>query len=180
MKLAIILVVYIALCAIALVTLWGPLRRAIDPERDHRWRSIAIAVVFIVLLAIPVLGALAPGDPVGFELQAAGNVILGYIMFFSGVLLIVRVIGFFAIGIPRRRRDGKRWTPARKTSAATLLAVLVAGRGPRAATVEVDGVRGADVPVSGDLFYPLYTAVGAEKGSEFYVGKMKRIRIEPR
>ena len=48
------------------------------------------------------------------------------------------------------------------------------------AHIEVDGVRGADVPVSGDLFYPLYTAVGAEKGSEFYVGKMKRIRIEPR
>ena len=50
----------------------------------------------------------------------------------------------------------------------------------RTAHIEVDGVRGADVPVSGDLFYPLYTAVGAEKGSEFYVGKMKRIRIEPR
>ena len=50
----------------------------------------------------------------------------------------------------------------------------------RTARVEVDGERGADVPVSGDLFYPLYTAVGAEKGSGFFQGRMKRIRIEPR
>ena len=50
----------------------------------------------------------------------------------------------------------------------------------RTARVEVDGTRGADVPVSGDLFYPLYTAVGAEKGSGFFHGRIKRIRIEPR
>ena len=50
----------------------------------------------------------------------------------------------------------------------------------RTAHIEVDGVRGAEVPVSGDLFYPLYTAVGAAKGFEFYAGKMKRIKIEPR
>ena len=50
----------------------------------------------------------------------------------------------------------------------------------RMARVEVDGERGADVPVSGDLFYPLYTAIGAEKGSGFFQGRIKRIRIEPR
>ena len=50
----------------------------------------------------------------------------------------------------------------------------------RMARVEVDGTRGEDVPVSGDLFYPLYTAVGAEKGSGFFQGRIKRIRIEPR
>ena len=50
----------------------------------------------------------------------------------------------------------------------------------KTARVEVDGTRGAEVPVSGDLFYPLYTAVGAEKGSGFFQGRIKRIRIEPR
>ena len=49
----------------------------------------------------------------------------------------------------------------------------------RKAWVEVDGVRGSETPVSGDLFYPLYTAVGAEKGSGFFSGRMRRLKIEP-
>ena len=49
----------------------------------------------------------------------------------------------------------------------------------RKAWVEVDGVRGAEVPVSGDLFYPLYTSVGAEKGSGFFSGRIRRLKIKP-
>ena len=49
----------------------------------------------------------------------------------------------------------------------------------RKAWVEVDGVRGPEVPVSGDLFYPLYTSLGAEKGSGFFSGRMRRLKVEP-
>ena len=49
----------------------------------------------------------------------------------------------------------------------------------RKAWVEVDGVRGAEVPVSGDLFYPLYTSVGAEKGSGFFSGRIRKLKIKP-
>ena len=124
MKLAVILIVYIALCAIALATLWSPLRRAVDPDRSHRPRvSIAIVVLF-VLMSVPVLGALLPGEPIGFELQAFGNAIIGYIMYFCGVLVIVRFVAFLVIGLPRRRKTGERWTPSRRMSTSMLLVVF--------------------------------------------------------
>jgi hypothetical protein len=46
------------------------------------------------------------------------------------------------------------------------------------AYLEVDGVRGEPVPVSGDLFYPLYTAVGGgAKGGEFFAGRIRNLKI---
>ena len=48
----------------------------------------------------------------------------------------------------------------------------------RTAHVEVDGVRGEAMPVSGDLFYPLYTAVGGgAKGGEFFAGRIRNLKI---
>jgi hypothetical protein len=49
------------------------------------------------------------------------------------------------------------------------------------AYLEVDGVRGEPVPVSGDLFYPLYTAVGGgAKGGDFFAGRIKNLKVEAR
>ena len=49
----------------------------------------------------------------------------------------------------------------------------------KTAFVEVDGVRGEPVPVTGDLFYPLYTAVGGGgTGKNFFAGKIKSLKIE--
>ena len=49
------------------------------------------------------------------------------------------------------------------------------------AWVEVDGVKGETVPVSGDLFYPLYTAVGAGNAPmEFFAGRIKGLSIDLR
>ena len=51
----------------------------------------------------------------------------------------------------------------------------------KTAYLEVDGVRGEPVPVSGDLFYPLYTAVGGGgKGDQFFAGRIKGLKIEVR
>ena len=51
----------------------------------------------------------------------------------------------------------------------------------KTAYVEVDGKRGEPVPVSGDLFYPLYTAVGGGgKGDQFFAGRIKGLKIEVR
>ena len=51
----------------------------------------------------------------------------------------------------------------------------------KTAYVEVDGVKGDTVPVSGDLFYPLYTAVGGGgAGDTFFAGRIKNLKIEAR
>jgi hypothetical protein len=51
----------------------------------------------------------------------------------------------------------------------------------KTAYLEVDGVRGEAMPVSGDLFYPLYTAVGGgAKAGEFFAGRIKNLKIEAR
>jgi len=48
----------------------------------------------------------------------------------------------------------------------------------KTAYLEVDGVRGAAVPVSGDLFYPLYTAVGLSQKDDFFMGRMRSLKVE--
>ncbi len=49
------------------------------------------------------------------------------------------------------------------------------------AHVEVDGVKGEPVAVSGDIFYPLYTAIGAGvKDTEFFAGRMKSLSFNLR
>ena len=51
----------------------------------------------------------------------------------------------------------------------------------KTAHLEVDGVKGEAVPVSGDLFYPLYTAVGGGgKGDTFFSGRIKNLSISVR
>ena len=47
----------------------------------------------------------------------------------------------------------------------------------KTAYLEVDGVRGETVPVSGDLFYPLYTAVGLSQKDDFFTGRMKSLKV---
>jgi len=49
----------------------------------------------------------------------------------------------------------------------------------RTARIEVDDVIGEPVPVSGDLFYPLYTALGAGlKDTEYFAGRMKSFSVK--
>jgi hypothetical protein len=44
-----------------------------------------------------------------------------------------------------------------------------------------EGVRGEAMPVSGDLFYPLYTAVGGgAKTGEFFAGRIRNLKVEVR
>ena len=47
----------------------------------------------------------------------------------------------------------------------------------RTVHVEADGVKGESVPFSGDLFYPLYTAVGGGKGDMFFTGRIGKLLI---
>ena len=49
------------------------------------------------------------------------------------------------------------------------------------AWVEVDGVKGEPVKVSGDLFYPRYTALGAGHSPKaYFAGRMRRLSVELR
>ena len=49
------------------------------------------------------------------------------------------------------------------------------------AWVEVDGMKGEPVKVSGDLFYPRYTALGAGRSAKaYFAGRMRRLSIELR
>ena len=48
----------------------------------------------------------------------------------------------------------------------------------RTAHVEVDGVKGPETPVSGDIFYPRYTALGAGTSpKEYFAGRLRRFTV---
>ena len=48
----------------------------------------------------------------------------------------------------------------------------------RTAHVEVDGVKGPETPVSGDIFYPRYTALGAGTSpKEYFAGRIRRFTV---
>ena len=51
----------------------------------------------------------------------------------------------------------------------------------KTAHVEVDGVKGPEMPVSGDLFYPRYTALGAGGSpKEYFTGRIRRFAVNVR
>ncbi len=55
MKLAILIVIYSAIEALGLWLLYGPLRRAVDPEKQHAARAILPTAVIGVLYAFPMI-----------------------------------------------------------------------------------------------------------------------------
>ena len=57
------------------------------PRRKAAFR--AFACVYLLLCLLPVFGAMLPDSPVKFALQAAGNIYLGFILYFNGILILL-------------------------------------------------------------------------------------------
>ena len=137
MRLAIILIIYILICAVALANLYGPLKRALCPERksafggaagpskQKRWPVRLILALLTVLLSFPAIGAMLPDGPAGYFFQRWGNVFIGYLLYFSVPLLLVW-LGLLVVRFIYRRRKREKWRPRRFHSAA-LIAVLLVG-----------------------------------------------------
>ena len=103
MKLAILILIYSAIEALGLWLLYGPLRRAVDPVKKHAARAVIPTVLVGILYAFPMIGALVPDGPVCWFFQKYGNIQVGYILYFFGMLLLVRIVE----GIARTRRKRK-------------------------------------------------------------------------
>ncbi len=137
MRLAIILIIYIAICAAALANLYGPLKRALCPEkkaafggaagpsRQKKWPVRLVLGVLTVLLSFPAIGAMLPDGPAGYFFQRWGNVFIGYLLYFSVPLLLIWMV-LLVVRFVYRRRKREKWRPRRFHSAA-LIAVLLIG-----------------------------------------------------
>lgn len=116
--------IYLAVELLGLAILYGPLRKCLDPEHRHAGRAVIPVVIIGIIFLFPMIGALVPDGPVCWFFQKWGNVTIGYLIYFFGTLLIVRIIELI-INIVRRIRSGKWQGTSRKTSAIMLSAIFV-------------------------------------------------------
>ena len=63
-------------------------RELVRRSKKRRGALCFAAIVYIVLSLLPVMGAFIPDSPVKFRLQAAGNIWLGFVIYFNNFLLI--------------------------------------------------------------------------------------------
>lgn len=125
--------IYLAVELLGLAILYGPLRKCLDPEHRYVGRAVIPVVIIGIIFLFPMIGALVPDGPVCWFFQKWGNITIGYLIYFFGTLLIVRIIEFI-INIIRRIRSGKWQGTSRKTSA-IMLSVIFA----LAVTINVAG-----------------------------------------
>lgn len=123
MKLTIMMTIYIVGTLLALLLLWLPLRRVMDPEKKHPRRVLIPILAVAVLFAFPPIGALLPDGPLCWFFQGWGNTFLGYLMFFFGPLAVAELI-LLPVRLVHLIRRRNWWTPGRGTTAG-LLALLV-------------------------------------------------------
>ena len=116
--------IYLAVELLGLAILYGPLRKCLDPEHRHAGRAVIPVVIIGIIFLFPMIGALVPDGPVCWFFQKWGNVTIGYLIYFFGTLLIVRIIDLI-INIVRRIRSGKWQGTSRKTSAIMLSVIFV-------------------------------------------------------
>lgn len=128
MRLAVILLLYILLEALALWVLVRPLRRATDPQGKRRWLPVGILVLCAALMFFPAIGAMLPDGRLCYFFQRWGNLMLGFVLYFFGPLLIIRICAIPA-RILYRRRHQEQWQPARRTCCILLAALLALSLG---------------------------------------------------
>ena len=87
MKLAILLIIYISVCALIPFLLYQPVAAVLKKKA-----AVLIIAVVMMLMAFPVAGALLPDNTIGFFFQRWGNIILGYAMFFFVPLLLLTLV----------------------------------------------------------------------------------------
>ena len=81
-------------------------RKLVRRSKKRRGALCFAAIVYIVLSLLPVMGAFIPDSPVKFRLQAAGNIWLGFVIYFNNFLLILCLILEIVRLISRRTGKG--------------------------------------------------------------------------
>ena len=128
MKLIVMITIYSATFILGIASLYGPLKRAVNPDGTHKARVPIPMALIAVAVSFPIVGALVPDGPVCWFFQKWGNIFLGYIMYFLGLLVIIR----FIVWIYKSFTDliqNDRWAPERSHSlqlVTILLAVTLA------------------------------------------------------
>ena len=69
MKLTIMILIYLFAVILALSIVYGPLRKALDPEHRHATGTMIVSVVLGILFMFPLIGALVPDGPVCWFFQ---------------------------------------------------------------------------------------------------------------
>ena len=93
MQLIIIVAVYIVQNLLAICLIDRCLHRwPVTSKNADRLRAFWL-IPFVILSLLPVAGALLPDSPVKFALQAAGNIWLGFYIYFGGTLATLMLLG---------------------------------------------------------------------------------------
>ena len=93
--------IYCLLALASVALLYGPLKQASGKEgKTGAGVKITILAVFAAY-SFAIIGALTPDGPVCWFFQKWGNIFLGYLLYFFGILLILRLV-FLIIRQPRK------------------------------------------------------------------------------
>ena len=104
----ILIAIFVALASLAAYMVDLCLRRWPRTAWNVGLRKLFWLVPYIILTLVPIAGAFLPNSPVKFALQAAGNVWLGFYLYF-GFLLLVLLGAMLLIRRLGGRRIAKNW-----------------------------------------------------------------------
>ena len=88
---------------------------------------VSFLVIYIALLILPVLGAMLPDSRLKFDLQAAGNIWLGFDVYFSGLLLVLCLVCGIGHQLAARGRRAACAVPVLLISVIAALVLMIYG-----------------------------------------------------
>lgn len=103
MQMIVMVVVYLAQNLLAILLMDRCLRRWARTSQNAQKIRKYWLIPFTLVSLLPVAGALMPDSPVKFALQAAGNVWLGFYVYFGGLLVTLMLLGLILSKLSRGR-----------------------------------------------------------------------------
>ena len=93
---------------VLLLSRWGLSRTRFRTREGWAFKPVLQGgmVLYAVLSLLPVLGAMLPDSPVKFFLQGAGNIWLGFSVYFNGILIILSLAAGLLYPL-RKNREGR-------------------------------------------------------------------------
>ena len=124
MKLTIMIALYSIVALASVAILYGPLKRASGKEGKAGPGVIIPLILVLAAYAFPAIGALTSDGPVCWFFQKWGNIFLGYLLYFFGVLLIIRLV-ILIISLFKRSEVHNKWRPGKKAWSVILTLLLI-------------------------------------------------------
>ena len=128
MKLAIMIAIFGSIAVVGAVILRFLLIKAVDRDRDHPLRVRIPIIILLIMVALPIIGALVPDGPVCWFFQKWGNISIGFAMYFYLSLLFASIIAAILILIFKGRGGSsklERNKPTGKVAKALLYVSLI-------------------------------------------------------